>query len=136
MNMRTAHRALLVTLTTVAGACAPGAGIGDVGDLRSGVEPEGAMCELRVESAYDESIEAGVRAGAREVSLGTIEPNQSVEIVVPCSYGAVTVFRLVQRDELGGTARLGLRSQALDSQRPTVVTMRPVASRAHAYSRR
>lgn len=130
MNMTTARWALLVTLTTVVGACAPGAGIGDVGDLRSGIDPQDAMCELRVESAYDESIEAGVRAGAREVSLGTLEPDESVEIVVPCAYGAVTVFRLVLRDELGGNARVGLRSQALNPQRQTVVTMRPVANRA------
>ena len=131
MNMRTANHALLATLTTVVAACAPGSGIGDVGDLRAGLDPHAAMCEVRVESAYDESIEAGVRAGAREVSLGTLEPDESIEIVVPCSYGAVTVFRLVQRDELGEHARLGLRSQALNTHAPTVVTMRPVANRAH-----
>lgn len=131
MKMRTANRALALTLTTVAAACAPGAGVGDVGDLRAGLDPEGALCDLRVESAYDEPIQAGVRAGAREVTLGTLDPNQSIEILVPCFYGAVTVFRLVRHDEFGGDTRLGLRSQALNPQGPTVVTMRPVANRVH-----
>lgn len=136
MKINTANTALLLALTSVAGACAPGSGVGSSSDLRSGLDRGEAMCDLRIESAYDEPIEAGVRAGAREVSLGTLEPDESVEIVVPCSYGAVTVFRLVQRDEFSADARLGLRSQALDPQRTTVVTMRPLASRAHAYSRR
>lgn len=118
-------------LPTVAAACAPGARPGDPGDLRSGLGDGLAMCDVRIESAYGEPIEAGVRAGAREVSLGTLEPHTKIDIVVPCSYGAVTVFRLVVRDERGGDARLGLRSQALHPDRRTVVTMRPEANRGH-----
>lgn len=136
MDMRTTSRMILVTLTTtVAASCAPGARTGDLGDLRSGLEPEAAMCDLRVESAYDEPIEAGVRAGAREVSLGTIDPDDGVEILVPCSYGAVTVFRLVSHDDMGDVTRLALRTRALDPQGTTTVVMRPAASRSYARAR-
>lgn len=132
MNAHNAARLLLLALTTtVASSCAHASTSRDLGpgDLAAGPDDDTAMCDLRVESAYDEPIEAGARAGAREVSLGTIEPDESVEILVPCSYGAVTVFRLVTRDGLGGDTRLGSRTQALDPKRTTVVTVRPEAKR-------
>lgn len=132
MNAHNAARLALVALaTTVASSCAhaaPSHGFGR-GDVAGHSEGESAMCDLRVESAYDEPIEAGARAGAQEVSLGTIEPDESVEILVPCSYGAVTVFRLVTRGGLGGDTRLGSRTQALDPRHTTVVTVRPEAKR-------
>ncbi|NNF14252.1 MAG: hypothetical protein HKN72_13560 [Gemmatimonadetes bacterium] len=132
MDKCTLTRLLLVALMPIVfAACAPGARSVDLGDLRSGADDGTALCDLRIESAYDETIEAGVRAGAQEVSLGSLEPDEDIDIVVPCSYGAVTVFRLVPRDDLGGRTRLGLRSQALNPDRRTIVTMRPEVSRGH-----
>ena len=133
MDMRTTSRMLFVALAaTTAVSCAPGARGGDVGDLNAGLQAEAAMCDLRVERAYDEPIDAGVRAGAREVALGTLEPDKGVEILVPCSYGAVTVFRLVAHDDMGEVTRLALRTQALSPQRTTTVVIRPSANRSYA----
>ena len=133
MSKRTATRMILVaTAAFVATSCAHASGEGaGVGPSAATHVSDAAMCDLRVESAYDVPIQAGVRAGAQEVSLGTLKPHGSVEIRVPCAFGAVTVFRLVERDGLGGGAQLAPRAQALHPDETTTVVVRPVASRSH-----
>lgn len=82
------------------------------------------MCMVRVESAYDVPVEAGARLGAREIQLGELEPEGVREFGVPCSYQAVTVFRVARADERA-TTRLGSQARALDLDDVTVVTLRP-----------
>lgn len=132
MDAMSLNRLTRLALVTIASsACAHASGSGDAEVTGSRADDARAMCELRVESAYDVPIQAGVRAGAQEVSLGEIDPQESVEILVPCSYGAVTVFRLVERDGPGGAARLASRVQALSPDRTTTVVVRPAVSRGY-----
>ena len=119
--VRTSTLAALAFLTT---ACAHGMPWSGGHAHASG---EASLCMVRVENAYDEPIEAGARAGAEEVLLGTVDPDDTLEFGVPCSYRAVTVYRVV--DEGAEGLRLSPRARALDPSRTTTVTLRPPAAR-------
>lgn len=132
MSKRTAVRVCLVTLLAcIGGGCAstrttaPDVAWGSVA---------GPMCSVRVESAYDVSIEAAASAGAHRVDLGRLAPDEAAEFAVPCEHGAVTVFRVVRNGDTA-ESRLGIQSRALDSDDVTVVSLRPAATR-HSVARR
>lgn len=97
---------------------------------------EDSLCTVKVKSAYDRPIEAGVRAGAAQLELGTLQPEGEVAVDVPCTFDAVTVFRVVRNGGGAADAWIGPRSRALDPLRVTSFTLRPSVRRGPAGPRR
>lgn len=133
MMRRLTWMGLVALSALVATSCTYGRGSG----LALGPAPadEDSLCTVRVRSAYDQPIEAGVRAGAERLELGTLEPDDEVDVDVPCAFDAVTVFRVVRN---GGStdAWIGPRSRALDPLRITTFTLRPSVRRGPVGPRR
>lgn len=113
---------LLSTLVALSSACASA---GSTHDVAWG-PVDGPMCTVRVESAYDVPVEAGATVGTREIELGELEPDGARQFGVPCSFQAVTVFRVTRSGE-DSVNRLGSRARALAVDEVTVVTLRPTS---------
>jgi len=130
---------MLALTLSVASACAHAPGSWGDPDrdarARDGRGDASAMCAVRVESEYDVTIEAGARAGSEQLSLGTLEPDDAIDIGVPCSYRAVTVYRLV-RNGAGAEVQLRPVARALDPVGTTTFTLRPTDTRIPTASRR
>lgn len=123
---------LLGLFVLVTASCAHG---GDLVLGGSGLD-EGPICTVRVTNAYPDPIEAGVRARAERLELGMLDPDDDVEIGVPCSYEAVTVFRIVPSGAGTADAWLGPLSRALDPRGVTTFTLRPPTVQGSSATRR
>lgn len=96
---------------------------------------EGPICGVRVTNAYHESVEAGVRARTEWLELGELEPDDDVELGVPCSFGSVTVFRIVRNGSGAPDAWIRPLSRALDPRKITTFTLRPSTVRGSSTPR-
>ncbi|NIQ55207.1 MAG: hypothetical protein GWN71_18065, partial [Gammaproteobacteria bacterium] len=94
------------------------------------------MCTLRVRSAYDVPVGAGVRAGTEQHEIGTLDPDDEIDIGVPCEFEAVTVYRVVRSGSGALDQWIRPLSRALDRRGVTVVTLQPSATRGSLTPRR
>lgn len=134
MKRRATWMSLLALSVLVTASCAHG-GRGDL--VLGGPElDEGPICTVRVTNAYHEPVEAGVRARTERLDLGMLEPDDDVEVGVPCSFESVTVFRIVRHGAGAPDAWIGPLSRALDPREITTFTLRPSTVRGSALPRR
>lgn len=133
MKRRPTWMSLLALSVLVTASCAHGRG-----DLVLGGPglDEGPICTVRVTNAYHQPVEAGARARTERLELGTLDPDDHVEVGVPCSFESVTVFRIVRNGAGAPDAWIGPLSRALDPREITTFTLRPTAVRGSSPPRR
>ncbi len=121
MSQNNAVRLALVAVVALgASACAFGSG-SNVPDLGWGMV-DGPMCEVRLENGYGTPVELGAIVGGREIALGLVDRGDDQRFEVPCSYQAVTGFRILRRGQRF-ESRVDQRARALVPGGVTVVVL-------------
>ena len=88
----------------------------------------GRICQVRIESAFDGPVELAYRAGSHALSLGIMEPDEGIQVGVPCDAEEIQVYRVRPRRGAVRDIWIPRSRDRLDPLQTIRVVVRPSAA--------